>query len=121
MSAEGDETFVQRAGALAAALFCLEVDVRLPEHLGHRERLLRRAELEDRAGTFEVLQLRLELRVLDPSGRVARVELSIVSRGRQHGPDQHLPQCTSRRASEHGQTRAAKGALEQPNRMLFDR
>jgi hypothetical protein len=33
--AEGDETLVQRARAFALALFDLEVDVRLPEELGH--------------------------------------------------------------------------------------
>lgn len=73
-----DEPLVQRTRARALALLMLEVDVRFPQQLGHRQLRLRDRELEDRARGHEVLQLGLELCVLDPCGRVGGVVLEVL-------------------------------------------
>ena len=51
------------------------IDVSLPKKLGHRERGLRDAELENTPCAIVVRKLRLGLRIFDPCCGVCRIEL----------------------------------------------
>lgn len=78
VSAEVEQPLVQRPCLLALAFLGLEVDVRLPEQLGHRQLRLCNTELEDRARAGKVLKLCLEFSVFDPSGRIGWVKLEVL-------------------------------------------
>ena len=69
------EPLVQRTCPGSLTLLNLEIDVCLPEEFRHRQWGLRDPELKDATRTVVVRELRLKLRVLDPSCGVSWVEL----------------------------------------------
>lgn len=70
------ETLVQFASSFSLAFTTLKVNVRLPDDLGHVERLLH-GKLKDAADTLKVFECTFNLGPLDPCGRERRVVLSV--------------------------------------------